>query len=78
MDMLIVEGVRRAPIQALLEHQFLEDARNEELDCRIICDTNLSEDGGNLMQFQMAFCLNQIVVKHLESQRKLKEIHKMR
>lgn len=48
MDMLQVEACRRASVESLLQHQFLEDAAYGYLSQNIIEDTNVTEDGNSL------------------------------
>ena len=77
-DMLQVQPQFRSEVEDLLHHTFIEDSINYELSQYKIQETNLAVNGSNLLQFQMAFCLNQIAMKHTASQLKLHKVDSMR
>ena len=76
--MLQVQPQFRSEVEELLHHTFIKESINDELSQHKIQETNLAVDGSNLLQFQMAFCLNQIAMKHTESQLKLHKVGSMR
>ena len=77
-EMLQVAPEYRPEVDDLLRHMFIKASNNGSLSQYEIQETNLAVDGSNLMQFQMAFCLNQIATKRAESQTKMRNIESMR